>query len=88
MSVRRKIPPSDQAVRAVADASNLPVEYVREQMKPIYTEVQRIVFDESGEPQVKVTTCCCKAPGGIPRICARVAGYKTPCRCNCHRKAI
>lgn len=36
--------------------------------------------------KVKVTVCCCHAPGSTPKGCAIVSGNKTPCRCNCHRK--
>ena len=60
---------------------------VRRWVNDHWTEVQRIIFDESGQPQVKATTCCCSAPGGLRRICARVSGNKTPCRCDCHRNA-
>jgi hypothetical protein len=50
-----------------------------------WTEVHRVEAVEADE--VKVTTCCCAAPG-IPsrKGCAVVAGNKTPCRCACHPK--
>lgn len=60
---------------------------VRRKVHTYWTEVQRIVFDQSGQPQVKMTTCCCKAPGGLRRICARINNNKTPCRCDCHLSA-
>lgn len=51
----------------------------------MYTEVKRIVVRE-GEPEVKQTSCCCKAPGDTRKECANVTGNKTPCRCDCHSK--
>lgn len=45
-----------------------------------WTETKRIVNGE-----VKQTTCCCAAPGAKAKECSRVAGNKTPCRCDCHR---
>lgn len=45
-----------------------------------WTEVHRAV----SEDEVKVTTCCCAAPGATMRECAATAGNKTPCRCACH----
>ena len=48
-----------------------------------WTEVKRIVVVD-GEPVVKVSTCCCAAPGSTRKGCATVAGNKTPCRCFCH----
>lgn len=44
-----------------------------------WTEVKRVVRGE-----VKVTTCCCAAPGETRKGCSIVAGNKTPCRCYCH----
>ena len=49
-----------------------------------WTRVQRIEIDPKGEPQVRETTCCCGAAGGLRRVCTRVMGNKTPCRCACH----
>lgn len=46
-----------------------------------WTEVHRVVDDE-----VKVTTCCCVAPGYGRLECAVAAGFRTPCRCFCHSK--
>jgi hypothetical protein len=46
-----------------------------------WTEVKRIVNGE-----VKQTVCCCANPGATPKECAKTAGNKTPCRCDCHRK--
>jgi len=45
-----------------------------------WTEVHRVIGDE-----VKVTTCCCAAPGATAKGCAITSGNKTPCRCDCHR---
>lgn len=59
--------------------------FVRRTVLEFWTKVERVVFDEHGQPQVKETTCCCKAPGSTPRGCAEVTGNKTPCRCDCHR---
>ena len=59
---------------------------VQRKVNTYWTEVKRIVFGSDGEPAVKTTTCCCGAPGGLRRICARVSGNKTPCRCDCHAK--
>lgn len=84
MTVRRKEPVSEESVALVADATNLPAEYVRGLMKPTYTTVERVVIDRNGEPQVKVTSCCCSSPGALRRICARTRNLKTPCRCFCH----
>lgn len=28
------------------------------------------------------------APGARPKECSLVAGNKTPCRCNCHRRSV
>lgn len=61
---------------------------VRRKVHTYWTEVKRIIIDNAGEPQVKVTTCCCAAPGGLRRICSRVGKRKTPCRCACHINAI
>jgi hypothetical protein len=44
-----------------------------------WTKVARVVGDE-----VRVTTCCCAAPGATRRECMTAAGNKTPCRCFCH----
>jgi hypothetical protein len=52
----------------------------RRRVLEYWTEVKRIV---SGK--VKVTTCCCGAPGATPRECAIASRNKTPCRCDCHR---
>lgn len=46
-----------------------------------WTEVKRIVDGE-----VKVTVCCCVAPGARPKDCAGAGGRKSPCPCHCHRK--
>ena len=51
-----------------------------------WVRTQKIVMDREGQPQVKDTTCCCKAPGALRRVCARAQGNKTPCRCACHSK--
>jgi hypothetical protein len=45
-----------------------------------FTEVKRIV-----EGEVKVTTCCCAAPGDHPKVCAAAAKHQKPCRCDCHQ---
>lgn len=84
MSVRRKVPISDETFDKLADATGLPVEYLRANNPPTYTEVQRVVIDASGAPQVKTTTCCCSSPGALRRICARTRNLKNPCRCSCH----
>lgn len=60
---------------------------VRRKVRTYWTRVQRVVIDGDGQPQVKDTTCCCKAAGALRRICARVSGNRTPCRCDCHRNA-
>ena len=52
----------------------------RRKILTCWTETKRIV---SGE--VKQTCCCCAAPGAKPKECAKLAGNKTPCRCDCHR---
>jgi hypothetical protein len=44
-----------------------------------WTEVKRVV-----DGQVKVTTCCCAAPGATRKGCATAAGNKSPCGCFCH----
>jgi hypothetical protein len=46
-----------------------------------WTEVKRIV-----NGKVKQTICCCANAGASPKECAKTAGNKTPCRCDCHRK--
>lgn len=51
-------------------------------------EVKRTVLDESGEPVVKETSCCCAAPGSTRKGCSVVAGNKTPCRCFCHSQRL
>ncbi len=53
----------------------------RRRVRGLWTEVKRIVDGE-----VKQTTCCCADPGGAPAECAKAAGNKTRCRCDCHRK--
>ena len=60
---------------------------VRRNVLGYWTRVERVTIDAKGEPQVQSTTCCCKAAGGMRRICARVTGNKTPCRCACHANA-
>lgn len=47
---------------------------------PYHTETRRIVNGE-----LKITVCCCDAPGARPKECALVQRHKTPCRCDCHR---
>jgi len=87
MTVRRKVHVSDETVEHLADVLNLPPDYIRTIMgPPLYTEVQRIVFDDKGEPQVRTTTCCCSSPGALRRICARTRNLKNPCRCFCHAR--
>ena len=61
---------------------------VRRRVRTYWTEVKRIVFDGDGLPQVQETTCCCGATGGLRRICARVSGNTTPCRCACHANVV
>ena len=51
-----------------------------------WTRVTRAVIDDDGQPYLLVTTCCCEAPGGLRRVCARATGNKTPCRCACHQR--
>ena len=46
-----------------------------------WTEVHKVINGE-----VKVTTCCCKAPGASARDCMLKTGNKTRCRCFCHSK--
>ena len=53
----------------------------------LYTEVHRVVADESGELQVKVTSCCCKGAGKTAAEC-RESGNKTRCRCWCHSRRL
>lgn len=48
-----------------------------------WTEVHRVIGDE-----VKVTTCCCAAPGAKAKECSRVAGHKSRCGCFCHSDRI
>lgn len=84
MLVRRKVPMSDEVVREIAGICDLTESEVRALGWPVYTKVERVVFDKNGDPQVNTTTCCCKAAGALRRICARVSGNKTPCRCFCH----
>ena len=57
---------------------------IRTIVHELWTRVQRVIIDPDGNPQVKDTTCCCGAPGGMRRLCARAMGNKTPCRCHCH----
>lgn len=52
-------------------------------VKEYWTEVHRVVGDE-----VKVTVCCCAAPGSTRKGCSIVQGNKSPCRCYCHSKKI
>ena len=47
--------------------------------REFWVEVKRIVHGE-----VKVTMCCCAAPGASARGCAVVAGHRSRCRCFCH----
>ena len=54
---------------------------LRKRYGGMYTEVKRIVDGE-----VKSTTCCCSAPGALPKECSIVSGNKAPCRCDCHRR--
>ncbi|MFI5401340.1 MAG: hypothetical protein ACHQ1G_00160 [Planctomycetota bacterium] len=58
--------------------------FVRRKFLEFWTSVERVVFDKDGQPQVKTTTCCCKAPGSTRRICQQRTGNRTPCRCHCH----
>lgn len=55
----------------------------RRKRHEFWTEVKRIV-----DGVVKVTTCCCAAPGSTAKGCATVAGNKTRCRCFCHSKRL
>lgn len=48
-----------------------------------WTEVKRVIDGE-----VKVTTCCCAAPGATAKECSVAAGNKTRCRCFCHSKKL
>lgn len=48
-----------------------------------WTEVKRVVGDA-----VKVTTCCCAAPGATAKGCSIVAGNKSRCGCYCHSRRI
>lgn len=52
----------------------------RRQVRDFWTEVKRVVGGV-----VKVTVCCCAAPGATAKGCAVVARNKTRCRCDCHR---
>jgi hypothetical protein len=52
-----------------------------------WTETKRVVEVE-GVPIVKVTSCCCAAPGSTAKGCSIVAGNKTRCRCFCHSKRV
>jgi hypothetical protein len=54
----------------------------RRKISGFWTEVHRSV----SEDEVKVTVCCCFSPGDTSRRCAKAAGNKAPCRCDCHRK--
>lgn len=45
-----------------------------------WTEVHRVIPPGT----VKVTTCCCAAPGSTRKGCQIAQGNKTPCRCYCH----
>lgn len=51
--------------------------------KGYWTEGKRVVIRD-GEPVVKQTCCCCKAPLATRKECAIATGNKTPCRCDCH----
>ena len=53
----------------------------KRKIREYWTEVKRVVDGE-----VKVTVCCCAAPGSTVKGCAIVAGNKTRCRCDCHRR--
>lgn len=50
-----------------------------------WTKVYRTIIGDDGMPVgIKVTTCCCNAPGDTRKECQRCSGNKTPCRCDCH----
>ena len=53
--------------------------FTKRKYKKYRHEVKRVI-----RGVVKVTVCCCAAPGDSRRSCAIVAGNKNPCRCYCH----
>lgn len=55
----------------------------RRKWKEHWTEVKRVV-----DGDVKVTICCCAAPGATPDECRVASGNKTKCRCFCHVKKL
>ncbi len=61
---------------------------VRHRSCEYWTTVDRIVLDDDGEPQLKSTSCCCKAPGGTRKECQLAMGNRTPCSCFCHSKKL